>query len=61
MQDKKHAKKRVVLGEFEVVLELPYTDKDLKYSKDNNITCFRHGETVWNVEELLNRYSEMNH
>lgn len=54
-------KKTIPFGDYEVVIQLPNLNKDLSYSKDNNIVCFKAGNIVWEIEELLDRYSKENH
>lgn len=49
------------VGEYVVELILSDTNRDLKYSSDNNINVYdKNGKLVYNISELLKAYSNKN-
>lgn len=61
MSEKAEVQKTVTFGDYEVIIQLPNIYEDLSHSTDNNIVCFREGVFIWNIGQLLERYSKENH
>ena len=52
------SQKSIVIKDYTMIIELPDTQKDIKCSKDNNVFCLKAGERVWEIKDLLSRYSK---
>ncbi|WP_050638138.1 hypothetical protein [Candidatus Stoquefichus sp. SB1] len=61
MKNKEEMQKIITFGDYTILIELPNRNKDLSYSKDNNIICFKSGKVVWQIQQLLEEFSINNH
>ena len=51
-------KKIFNVGKYVVELIVPNTDRDLKYSSNNNINVYgENRQLIWNISKLLKNYS----
>ena len=54
-------KKILNIGRYKIELTLPDRTKDLSFSHPDNITAFdNNGLILWNISDLLKKYSEKN-
>lgn len=54
-------KKSITFNDYTVVIEIPNIDEDLSCSKENNIVCFKGEKVVWEIHQLLEKFSKKNH
>ncbi len=53
--------KEFQIGKCRIELIVPYKNKDLKHSIENNINAYdEDGLLLWNISELLKTYSDKN-
>lgn len=52
------SQKSIIIKDYTIIIELPDTQKDIRYSKDNNVFCFKAGKRVWEIKDLLIQYSK---